>query len=80
LFNNLETYITNSSFFLVIFCANKTLIDNNDASMRDVPPNYLRNPNVNPKMKQQKKKGIKAHFLACSTLGVGGCVGASKWD
>jgi hypothetical protein len=35
------------------------------------PPNSLRNPNVDPRMKQHEKK-IKAYFLARNTSGVGG--------
>jgi hypothetical protein len=46
----------------------------------DTPPNFLRNPNVGLRMKQRKKKRIRAHSLACNTLGVGGHVKAPKWD
>jgi len=35
---------------------------------------------VSPKVKRVKREGIGAHFLACSTLGVKGRVGAPGWD
>jgi len=31
-------------------------------------------------MKTTKEQGIGARPLACSTLGVKGCVGAPRWD
>jgi len=40
----------------------------------DVPPNSLRNPNVDPKVKQHKQKKIRAHSLVHNTSGVGRCV------
>jgi hypothetical protein len=39
----------------------------------DVPPNSLRNPNVGPRVKQQKQKKIKACSLVRNTSRVGGC-------
>jgi len=45
-----------------------------------VPPNSLRDLNVSPKMKQWKNKKIEAHFLICSTFGVGRHIGALGWD
>jgi hypothetical protein len=35
---------------------------------------------MGPKMKQQKKKTIKARFLICNIFGVKGRVGALRWD
>jgi hypothetical protein len=35
---------------------------------------------VGSKVKQQKKKGVRAHSLICNTSGVGGHVGALGWD
>jgi hypothetical protein len=46
----------------------------------DAPPNSLKDPNENPKMKQWKKKGVKAHFLAHNTSKVGKHVRISRWD
>ncbi len=40
----------------------------------DVPINSLQNPNVGPKMKQQKNKIVGALSLIHITSGVGGCV------
>jgi hypothetical protein len=48
--------------------------------LTNMPPNSLRNQNVGLKMKQWKKKGVRAHSLACSILGVGRFVGAPGWD
>jgi hypothetical protein len=45
-----------------------------------VPPNSLRDPKVGPQAKQQKKKRVGASSLTHSTSGVGGHVGASRWD
>jgi len=44
------------------------------------PPNFSKGPNVNPKVKQWKKKKVGAHSLACNTSGVRRCVGALGWD
>ncbi len=46
----------------------------------DLPLNSLRNPNVGPKVKQQKNKIIGARSLACNTSKVSGCVGTLEWD
>jgi hypothetical protein len=46
----------------------------------NVPLNSLRNPNMGPKMKQQKNKRIGAHSLTHNISGVGGCVGTLGWD
>ncbi len=45
-----------------------------------MPPNTSRDPKVGLRMKQQNKKKVGAHFLTCSTSGVGGRVKASGWD
>ncbi len=45
-----------------------------------MPPNSSKDPKVGPKMKQHKKNIIGAHSLTHDTLGVGGCVGALRWD
>jgi len=44
------------------------------------PPNSLKDPNENPKMKQWKKKGVKARSLAHNTSKVGKHVRISRWD
>jgi hypothetical protein len=44
----------------------------------DVPPNFLKDPNVGPKVKQRKKKIIEACSLTCNTLGVEGML--ELWD
>jgi len=44
-----------------------------------MPPNSLRDPNVGFKVKQWKKKGVKANSLH-STCGVGGCARTLGWD
>ncbi len=46
----------------------------------DAPPKFLRDPNVGPKVKHQKKKRVEAHSLAPNTLGVVEDVGALGWD
>jgi len=46
----------------------------------DAPPNSLRDPKVGSKMKQQKKKKVKARSLPCNIYRVGGRNGASRWD
>jgi hypothetical protein len=43
-------------------------------------PNFLRNPNVGPEVKQWKRKRIKAHSLTYSTSRVGKHVGVLGWD
>jgi len=43
----------------------------------DAPPNSLKDPNVVPRTKQQKKKKIGACSLIHNISRVGGCVGAS---
>jgi hypothetical protein len=43
----------------------------------NAPPNSLKDPNLNPRMKQHKKKIIGAHSLICNILKVGRHVGAS---
>jgi len=35
---------------------------------------------ASPKVKTTKGEAIRAHSLACSTLGIKGHVGASGWD
>jgi len=44
-----------------------------------VPPNSSRDPKVGLRVKQWKKKKVGACSLIRSTLGVGGCVKASRW-
>jgi hypothetical protein len=53
------------SMMYVITCPinQKTLVS---FSLVDTPPNFLRNPNVGPKVKQWKRKKIKAHYLTYS--------------
>jgi hypothetical protein len=46
----------------------------------DTPPSSLMDSIVSLKMKAMKGEGVRACFLACSTLGVKGRVGAPKWD
>jgi hypothetical protein len=46
----------------------------------NAPPSSLRNPNVGPKMKQWKKKKVKAHSLTRNTSRVRGHAGALGWD
>jgi hypothetical protein len=46
----------------------------------DAPLNFLKDPKVGPKMKQQKKKKIKVRSLVCDTYKVQGHVEAPKWD
>jgi len=43
------------------------------------PPSSLRNSIVNPKVKTMEGKGVGAHPLAYSTLGVKGCVRVPVW-
>ncbi len=45
--------------------------------MIDMPPNFLRDPKMGHRIKQQKKKRVEGCFLICSTFKVGGCVGIS---
>jgi len=45
-----------------------------------VPPNSLRDLNVDPKMKQWKKKRIRACSQNYTISRVGGCVGVLGWD
>jgi len=44
----------------------------------DTFSNFLRNPKVNTKVKQQKKKKVETRSLTCSTLEVGGHARAPK--
>jgi hypothetical protein len=44
------------------------------------PPNSFRDPNVGPRMKQQKKKKVKACSIIESTCGIGGHAGVPRWD
>jgi len=46
----------------------------------DTPPNFLRDPNVGPIMKQQKNKKVGAHSLTCNISKVGRCARALRWD
>jgi hypothetical protein len=46
----------------------------------DAPSNSLRDPNVGPKMKQWKKKGVGAHSLVCNTFRVGRGARTPRWD
>jgi hypothetical protein len=46
----------------------------------DMPLDFLRNPNVGPRMKHQKTKRIGARSLARNILKVGKHVGALRWD
>ncbi len=48
--------------------------------MDEVSPNFLKDPNVGPIAKQQKKKKVGAHSLTHNTLGVGEHVRAMGWD
>jgi hypothetical protein len=43
----------------------------------DTPPNFLKNSNVNPKVKTME--GVRACYLARSTFGVRGHVEALRW-
>jgi len=45
-----------------------------------MPPNSPKDPKVAPKTKQHKKKRLGAHSITCNISGVGGHVGAPKWD
>jgi hypothetical protein len=49
-------------------------------SSSDAPLNSSGDPKVGHRVKQRKKKRVGARSLTCSTLRVGGCVGASGWD
>jgi len=44
------------------------------------PPNSLKDPNASFKMKQLKKRGIRACSLAHNTCGVRKCARALGWD
>jgi hypothetical protein len=44
----------------------------------NTPPNSLKDPNVSPRMKQQKKKKVETCSLAHNTSGVGEYVEALK--
>jgi hypothetical protein len=46
----------------------------------DKPPNFSKDPNVSPKVKQWKKKIVGAHSLTCNISRVGRHVGALGWD
>ncbi len=46
----------------------------------NMPPNYLRNRNVGPKVKQRKNKWVGAYSLTRIISGVRGHVGALGWD
>ncbi len=48
--------------------------------LNDMPPNSLKDPNLSFKMKQRKKKRVRAHFLIRNTSRVEGHVEAPKWD
>ncbi len=45
----------------------------------DALPSSLMDSTASPKVKTSEE-GVGAHSLACSTLGVEGCVGTSRWD
>jgi hypothetical protein len=46
----------------------------------DMPPNFVGDPKVGPKMIQRKKNRVGACSLICNTLRVKWCVGALGWD
>jgi hypothetical protein len=46
----------------------------------DAPASSLMDSITNPKVKTAEGKGVGAHSLARSTLGVEGCAGAPRWD
>ncbi len=46
----------------------------------DAPLNSLRDPQGGLRVKQRKKKKIKARSIARNTSRVGGCVGTLGWD
>jgi len=50
------------------------------STQNDVPPNSLKDPNVNPRAEQYIKKRVMAHSLIRNILKVGKCAKASKWD
>jgi hypothetical protein len=45
-----------------------------------MPPNSSRDLKVGPRVKQQKKKKVRARSLTPNILGVGGCARALGWD
>ncbi len=45
----------------------------------DAPPNSLMDSTASPNVKTSEGEGVGVHSLACSILGVEGCVGASGW-
>jgi hypothetical protein len=49
------------------------------AFITDAHQSSLMDSIAGPKMKTTQGKGVGAHSLACSTLGVEGCVGAPWW-
>ncbi len=44
----------------------------------DMPPNSSRDPKVDPKAKQWKKKRVGAHSLTHNAVGLGGHVGTKS--
>jgi hypothetical protein len=47
--------------------------------MNDAPPSSLMDLTMNPKVTIAEGEGVGARSLTCSTSGVEGCVGDSKW-
>jgi hypothetical protein len=46
----------------------------------DTPPNFLKDPNVGPIIKQQKNKKVRAHSSIHNISKVKGRVKISRWD
>jgi hypothetical protein len=44
----------------------------------NTPSNFLKNSNVNPKVKITKEEGIEIHSLICNTTGVKGVCWSSR--
>jgi hypothetical protein len=56
------------------------VVSNVKLQFSDMPPNSSKDPKVGPRVKQWKKKRVKARSLTRNILGVGGCDGALGWD
>jgi hypothetical protein len=58
----------------------KNILAKFNNTQTNAPPNSSRDPSVGPKTKQRKKKIVGAHSLTYNISGVGGHVGAPRWD
>jgi hypothetical protein len=48
--------------------------------LSDTPPSSLMDSTASPHVTTLEGERVGAHSLGCSTLGVEGCAGASKWE